>query len=372
MRGAQPQTKQIGVGDEVPPIHCPNRLHGRSDIAEPPGYDKYMTRMARLQLIQGNMNMRSSLNTVAGAGSLHQNSVNGTPGYFLAGAGTPIVMLHSSLSSKSQWTSLAERLASRYRVIALDLHGYGDNPLPAGGASFTLDEEVRLVSGHLDNLTEPGARVHVVGHSYGGLVALRFAQSRPDRVASLSLYEPVAFRVLPENDETLAELMRLVDHLARLLAAGHRHDATQAFVDFWGGEGSYASMPLPAQAAIARRVDKVPLDFLASLSWPSGAEDLRGIATPTLLLGGNRSPAVVQRINTLLALTLPNCRAGSLDAGHMGPVTNAHRVNPWIEAFVDVCAERDSGLTNAYGQVAVRGAISAGPNAGVSANMAGV
>ena len=328
--------------------------------------------MARLQLIQGNMNMRSSLNTVPGAGSLHQNSVNGTPGYFLAGAGTPIVMLHSSLSSKSQWTSLAERLDSRCRVIALDLHGYGDNALPAGGASFTLDDEVRLVSRHLDDLTESGARVHVIGHSYGGLVALRFAQSRPDRVASLSLYEPVAFRVLPENDETLAELMRLVDHLARLLAAGHRHDATQAFVDFWGGDGSYASMTLPAQAGVARRLDKVPLDFRASFSWPNGAEDLRAIAAPTLLLGGNRSPAVVQRINTLLALTLPNCRAGSLDAGHMGPVTNALRVNQWIEAFVDVCAERNAGFANAYERVAVRGDVPARPNAGVSANRAGV
>jgi pimeloyl-ACP methyl ester carboxylesterase len=317
------------------------------------------------------MNMRSSLNAVPGRGSLQSDSLEDSPGYFVAGAGTPIVMLHSSLSSKSQWTSLAERLASRYRVIAIDLHGYGDNALPAGAASFTLDDEVRLVSHHFDNLVEPGARVHVVGHSYGGLVALRLAQSMRDRVASLSLYEPVAFRILPENDETLADLKRLPDRVARLLAAGHRHDATQAFVDFWGGEGSYASMPLPAQAAIARRLDKVPLDFRASLNWPNGAEDLRGIVAPTLLLGGSRSPAVAQRINTLLALTLANCRAGSLDAGHMGPVTNADRVNPWIEAFVDVCAERDVRFTNAHEQAGVRGGISPRPNAGVSANTAG-
>ena len=61
------------------------------------------------------------------------------PGYLMAGTGTPVVMLHSSLGSKSQWTALAERLASRFRVIALDLCGYGDNALPDSAASFGLD-----------------------------------------------------------------------------------------------------------------------------------------------------------------------------------------------------------------------------------------
>ena len=91
--------------------------------------------------------MRSSPDAVAGARLLQSGAPSDRPGYFIAGAGTPVVMLHSSLSSKSQWTALAERLAPRYRVIALDLCGYGDNAVPAAGASFTLDEEVRLVTG---------------------------------------------------------------------------------------------------------------------------------------------------------------------------------------------------------------------------------
>ena len=55
-------------------------------------------------------------------------------------------MLHSSLSSKSQWTALAERLASRFRVIALDLCGYGDNTVLAAEASFTLDAEMGVIT----------------------------------------------------------------------------------------------------------------------------------------------------------------------------------------------------------------------------------
>ena len=288
--------------------------------------------------------MHASRSAVPDAGRLQPGLRTDRPGYFVAGAGTPVVMLHSSLSSKSQWTALAERLASRFRVIALDLCGYGDNALAATGASFTLDEEVRLVTDRLDHLGEAHTRVHLVGHSYGGLVALRFAQCRRDRVASLSLYEPVVFGMLDDKDTALADTRRLADSVSRLAAAGRRHDAAQAFVDFWNGEGSYASLPLPARAGIARRVDKLPLDFQAARCWPLGPEDLRAIVAPTLLLTGSRSPAVVQRIHLLLSRALLNRRVGSFDCGHMGPITDAYRVNPWIEAFLDTCAERDAAF----------------------------
>ncbi len=121
-------------------------------------------------------------------------------GCIVAGAGPTVLLLHSSLASKSQWTALVERLSPRYRAIALDLHGYGDNSLPSSGPSFTLDDEVRLVTNRLDELAASSDRIHLVGHSYGALVAMRFAQLNPDRITSLSLYEPVAFRVLADDD----------------------------------------------------------------------------------------------------------------------------------------------------------------------------
>src|SRR5258706_16008410 len=95
-------------------------------------------------------------------------------GYFATGAGAPVVMLHSSLGSKAQWSALAQRLAPRFRVIAIDLCGYGGNPLPVARNSFTLDDEVRHIATHLDRLVSPRTRGHLIGHSYGGVVALRF------------------------------------------------------------------------------------------------------------------------------------------------------------------------------------------------------
>ena len=135
--------------------------------------------------------------------------------------------------------------------------------------SFSLDDELRLVAGHIDRVVGPHARVHIVGHSYGGLVALRLAQCWGERVASLSLYEPVAFRMLDEDDADLFDHQAVVGQGSSPRGdRGVRHEAAKAFVDFWSGDGSYAALSLPAQANMARRVAKVPLDFAAAWRWP--------------------------------------------------------------------------------------------------------
>lgn len=287
------------------------------------------------------MNSHTVLNAVSRLSLPPAGVLPERAGYFVAGAGTPVVMLHSSLSSKAQWTALAERLAPRFRVIGIDLCGYGDNAMPGTRESFTVDDEVRLVAEHLDRLVEPHIRVHMVGHSYGGLVALRFAERGRGRVASLSLYEPVAFGMLDDDDAALADIKRIAECVPRLIASGLPLHAAQAFVDFWSGQASFARLPRSAQVRIARSVGKIPLDFQAASSWPLGPNDLRSIAAPVLLLTGNRSPAVATEIVARLTRSLPKRYVGRIDAGHMGPVTDPHLVNPWIEAFVDMCAERD-------------------------------
>jgi len=259
-------------------------------------------------------------------------------GYFVAGAGAPVVLLHSSLGSKSQWMALAERLARRFRVIAVDLCGYGDNEPVAAGSSFTLDNEVRLVSTRIDRLVEPHVRVHVVGHSYGGLVALRFAQSRRGRTASLSLYDPVVFRALSRDDPALLRLRAFADIVTADVISGLRHDAAREFVDFWSGAGTFASLPSTVQTRIARYAEKIPFDFQAAARWPLSPVDLRTIAVPTLLLAGKRSPEIVKRIIASLGRELPLRRIRWIESGHMGPITDGDEVNPWIEAFVDACA----------------------------------
>jgi pimeloyl-ACP methyl ester carboxylesterase len=112
-----------------------------------------------------------------------------------AGALT-VVLLHSSMSSKSQWRGLVDTMRCASRVIAPDLLGYGAAPMPDTAAGFGLHTEVRRLQALLQERV-PSGPLHLVGHSYGGAVALRLALALGTRVRGLTLYEPTAFHAVP-------------------------------------------------------------------------------------------------------------------------------------------------------------------------------
>ena len=62
-----------------------------------------------------------------------------------AGAGDPVICLHASASSSAQWRPLIDRLAGRFRVLAVDLYGAGRSPAWPDARPLTLADEVALV-----------------------------------------------------------------------------------------------------------------------------------------------------------------------------------------------------------------------------------
>jgi pimeloyl-ACP methyl ester carboxylesterase len=66
-------------------------------------------------------------------------------GVCIEGSGPPVVLLHSSMSSKSQWRKLVKALRDSHRLISIDLYGYGDTAWPRSREAFRLDDEVSLV-----------------------------------------------------------------------------------------------------------------------------------------------------------------------------------------------------------------------------------
>jgi pimeloyl-ACP methyl ester carboxylesterase len=269
---------------------------------------------------------------------------------FLPRGPTPVVMLHASLSCKSQWDPLAGALAPAYDAFGLDLVGYGRQALPPPAPAFTLDHEARHVEAQLKGRI--GERpYHLVGHSYGALVALRLGQRHPSRILSLSLYEPVALRLLADDDPAHDLLRAVAERVQRHIGAGRNLDAAQVFVDHWNGAGYFASLPAPTRHAIAKRVAKVMLDFQASLRWPAQRSELRGIVAPTLLLVGAQGQAVTQRIAARIVDAMPDCRVRTCDTSHLGPIAEPSIVNPLIEGFIDAC-ESKAGLRAAFAATA--------------------
>jgi pimeloyl-ACP methyl ester carboxylesterase len=103
--------------------------------------------------------------------------------YYVGGDGAPLVLVHGLGGAASNWVELAPALVRRHRVLVPDLPGHGgSSPLPAA-PSLTPFADVVLLLAERERML-PAA---VVGHSLGGLVALRLALRHPDGVSALML-----------------------------------------------------------------------------------------------------------------------------------------------------------------------------------------
>ena len=147
-----------------------------------------------------------------------------------AGSGTPIVLLHCGSGSSKSFLPIIEDLSRDFRVTAPDLLGYGANPPWERGAQYGLDMEVDRIWPYLVEAKEP---VHLVGHSYGGVVAIRTAIKFSERIASLTLIEPVAFQLLLDggNQESWNEIAELARNNIHFIAEGLDHHAAEILHD---------------------------------------------------------------------------------------------------------------------------------------------
>jgi pimeloyl-ACP methyl ester carboxylesterase len=256
----------------------------------------------------------------------------------LVNADPPLVIaLHCSGAGASQWRQLGEALGAGYQLIAPEHFGSESAGPWIGTHAFTLaDEAARTI----DLIDSSARKVHLVGHSYGGGVALHVALARAGRIASLTLYEPSAFHLLKAmgNDgaAAFAEIAAIAGETGERVIAGDYHQAAAAFVDYWGGEGAWAALRPSVKAALIRWVPKAPLDFRALIEEQTSLADLANLATAALIVRGEHAPRPTRLIAETLAKSSPAARLAVVDgAGHMGPLTHTVAVNELIAAHID-------------------------------------
>ena len=247
-----------------------------------------------------------------------------------AGSGAPALLLHCTLAHSGAWSGVMARLSDRLAMRAPDLPGHGRTDLDPA----RLPQEQALA----DALALPPADrpAHVIGHSFGGTVALRLAVAAPERVASLTLVDPVLFALLAETDPGAyaAEMAEAGPARARM-AAGDWEGAAEAFLARWGT----GAPPSPAQRAamvsgmpfVWRSEAEIAIPETATLD----AARLRRIAVPTLVVTGAASPASIGAIAEGLAQVIPNLRRVEIPgAGHMVPITHPAEVSAAIRDFL--------------------------------------
>jgi pimeloyl-ACP methyl ester carboxylesterase len=243
-----------------------------------------------------------------------------------------VIALHCSGADASQWRCLSEALGADYAVLTPEHYGSGDRGPWTGEHAFTLDDEAARSITFIDESDE---KVHLVGHSYGGGVALHVALRRPNRIASLSLYEPTAFHLLRQMGEAgaraYAEIGGVATRISHCIATGDYRAGIADFVDYWNSHGAFKAMRPAAQSALIRWAPKAPLDFQALIDNPTPANAYAALKFPVLILRGEHAPLPTRAISERLIEILPKSRLKIVaGAGHMGPLTHASEVSRLI------------------------------------------
>lgn len=243
-----------------------------------------------------------------------------------AGNGSLVVCLHSSGGSSGQWQALLAGKHER-RFVAPDFHGHGRSPQPPEDRDYSLSVEsdavIRLLRGvdHVD----------LVGHSYGGVVALDIARRLPAQVRSLTLYEPVLFGILDRDAVAYREVTAVGQAIVADARGGRADAAAERFIDYWAGKGSWSAMTEPQRQTVVARIGIVASHFEALFADPIPLYSVAALDVPVLLMRGGRTTPSASAVADRLAGVLRRVDIRSFEqAGHLGPITHAAEVNAAI------------------------------------------
>ena len=261
---------------------------------------------------------------------------NGQPlDYIEAGTGETLVLIHSSVSGNRQWLALIDALKDHYRVIAPNLFGYGDTPPWSGTGRQTLADQAELILALCSEVEGP---IHMVGHSFGGAVAVTAASLLGSRVGRLVLFEPILFYLLSQDgrEDAFHEAKSLADHVRECAARDDWPTGAARFADYWLGDGAWAVMPEKRRTAFVAALRPSLHEFDAGLDESSTIDLCRSLPARTMVMHDAESRRSVREIVEILTKACPHWTFRQLvDAGHMAPLTHPELVNPIIKAFLE-------------------------------------
>lgn len=249
--------------------------------------------------------------------------------YRRTGEGPPILLLHATLASSGQLQSLAERLAERHTVLAVDRRGSGEARPPDGALAGPID-----VGDHVSDLaailSAEGVRpVLVVGHSYGGCLALELAARRPDLVAGAWVHEPPYAPVGPPAIR--AALVSVGERTAAAARTGGPGDAAETFLAAVAGPEAVAALSPGARERVRLGGRGALADATLLGLDPDG---LARIACPVVISTGTASEAFYDVIaDALLARIAGATRTTIEGAGHGAPMSHPGPVAAAIADF---------------------------------------
>jgi pimeloyl-ACP methyl ester carboxylesterase len=270
-----------------------------------------------------------------------------------AGTGPPALALHGLGGTKGSFLPTVAALAPRFRVIAVDLPGFGDSDKPIGAAY-----DARFFAGAGIDLLDALAldRIHLIGNSLGGRVALEIALRYPNRVNRLALLAPsLAWRrerpwlgllrlTRPELGLVQLAPRPVVEAIVHRLIPGADQGWSAAGVD----EFLRAYLTPAGRAAFYAAARQIYLEE------PHGEEGfwtrLRTLQPDALFVWGRRDRLVPIAFARHVAEALPRARHLELDCGHVPQVERPRRTHAALAAFLSGASDSATGVGASRGR----------------------
>ena len=245
-----------------------------------------------------------------------------------AGEATPVVLVHGFGADLNSWMFTQPALADRGRVVALDLPGHGGSTKVLDGADAASFAAV--IDGALGALGIE--RVHLVGHSMGGGIALNFAARQPERVASLTLI--ASAELGPEINAAFID---------GFVHAQRRREA-QEVLTLLVHDSSMVSRAMVEDFLRYKRLDGVAaaLETIAAEWFPGGIQGVdnavvaANLAVPVQLIWGKDDRIIPLAHAEALREKLPVYILD--DAGHLPHMEKSGEVNRLISRFIEAHA----------------------------------
>jgi pimeloyl-ACP methyl ester carboxylesterase len=245
--------------------------------------------------------------------------------YDESGDGPTVVLVPGSCSTGAAWRPVVAQLKGRFRCVTTSLLGYGKTIERRTAVDADISHEAEMLEAVIRRTASP---VHLVGHSFGGLSGLAVALRKRVPLLSLTIMEAPAPEILPpmgEHGHYLA-FRQMTDAYFSAFGAGDT-SAVGRMIDFYGGEGTFASWPQRVRDYAVQTTPVNLLDWASAYGFGLTPALLATVKLPTLVMWGGVSHPAAKRANELIGQCIPNAAVAILaGAAHFMVSTHANEV----------------------------------------------
>ena len=246
--------------------------------------------------------------------------------YTIQGEGPPLYMVHGIGSRRATWAGLVPALAGDFTCVSYDLRGHGESPMPP--TPYSLDDLVEDLEALRSRLGHQ--RIHVIGHSLGGMIGPAYARAYPGRVGTVTLLSTAAGR----TEEDGAKVRGVV---AAMEAEGIEAKLA-TLVERWYTDAFIEARPDAIETRKRQVLDTPEHVFLSVFHIYAETEMapwLHEVACPCLVLTGELDGGCNPRLNRFIADTLPDSELVILDGlKHSILIEAPERVAPPVRDFL--------------------------------------